>query len=220
MKYLIPFVIFLCVLSTTSKAQIDQFPTKNSFGRNNLTFDDIKGTPYLSADFAVGTVWTTDDVVYKDIPLRYNCYFGVMEFKKDNSSYELKPEEKIKRVEFGGQVFAYKEFEANNGGTNKSFCKVLSEGKALLCVRFSVKFYEPEPLKGFAESKPARFDNFTKDYYVSFNNSPAKQILTKKKLIEILADKKDKVESFISKQKLSVKKEEDLKKIVTYYNSL
>lgn len=223
MNRLIPAVILFCLLSPLVNAQqlslTDQFMTKNAYGRNNLRTADIQGSPYLDNEYKVGTVRTVDDVLYKDIPLKYNCYDDVLEFQRNNVSYDLKPKTIVKRAEFGGQVFAYKDFESN-GGTDKSYFKLLAEGKASLCVRFSVKFYEQEPLKAYAEPKPARFDNLEETYYVSIDNSPAKKILNNKKLIEILADKKNEVESFMSKQKLSARKAEDLIKIIRYYNSL
>lgn len=225
MKHLLPLIIF-CMVSTALKAQFNPSfsssiaPIKSHFGRNNLTIADIKGSPYLDSEYKVGTVLTTDDVLYKDVPLRYNCYDGVMEFKKDNTSYELKPEEKMKKVEFGGQVFEYKNYESDKGGIEKSFFEVLTEGNASLCVRFTVKFYEAEPLQGFADPKPARFDDFSETYYISIKNLPAKKISNNKKFTEIFAEKKKDMDSFISKQKLSLKKVDDLKKIVAYYNSL
>ena len=219
-RLILPFFLFFCVMSPLLKAQsLGQFPSKNSYGRNNLTINDIKGSPYLDSEYKAGTVMTFDDILYKDIPLRYNCFDDIFEFKKDNVSYDLKPKEKIKRVAFGGKVFGYREFETN-GGSDKSFCEILAEGKAVLCVRFSVKFYEPEPLQGFADPKPARFDDFSETYYISVNNSPAKKFSNSKKLLEMFGDKQKDVDGYMSKQKLSVKKLEDLKKIVTYYNTL
>jgi hypothetical protein len=226
MKYLLPFVIFFCMFSTTLKAQsfvaayaASFSPTKIHFGKINLTIADIEGSPYLDPEYKVGTVLTTDDVLLKDIPLRYNCFDDVLEYRKDNVAYNLKPEDKIKRAEFGGQVFVYKDYEADKG-IHKSFFEIFSEGKATLCARFSVKFYKAEDLRGFADPKPARFDDLSEIYYIFVNNSPAQKVLSYNKLIKILADKKSEVDSFINKQKLSVKKGEDLKKIVTFYNSL
>jgi hypothetical protein len=213
------------MFSTSMKAQSFvsssiSSPTKSHFGRNNLTIEDIKGFPYLDSAYKVGTILTSDNVLYKDVPLRFNCFDGVMEFKKDKDSYELKPEEKIKKVEFGGQTFEYLDYESDKGGINKSFFKVLTEGKASLCVKFSVKFYEAEPQQGFADPKPARFDDFSETYYISINNSAAKRISNNKKFTDIFAEKKKDVDAFISKQKLSLKKVDDLKKIAAYYNSL
>jgi hypothetical protein len=221
MNRVILIALLLFSMSPLAKAQfdMDQYMSNNSYGRNHLTMDQIDGSPFLDPDYKMGTVTTDDGLVYKDIPLRYNCYRDVLEFKKDKSVYDLMPKTKIKRVEFGGQVFAYKSYESSQG-TDYSFFEILAEGKATLCTRFTVNFYEAEDPKGFADAKPPRFDEIAKTYYVSVNNSPGRKITNSKKLIEFLADKQKDMESFISKQKLGVKKVEDLKKIIAYYNSL
>jgi hypothetical protein len=198
---------------------LDQYPSRQSFGRANLSLSEIQGSPYLDSQYRVGTVLTGDNQTYKDIPLRYNCFIDVLEFKKNDASYELMPKELIKRAEFGGQVFSYKEYESGNG-TSKSYFMLLAEGKATLCARYTIKFFEPEPVKGFADPVPARFADFDESYYVSIKDAPAKPVSNNKKLVEALSDKKNEIESFISKQKLSFKKAEDLKKIISYYNSL
>ena len=196
-----------------------RMPSKFSYGPRHLKMADIQGSPYLDPEYKIGTILTDKDVVYKNIPLRYNCYFDVLEIRKNNKSYDLIPKTEVKRAEFGGQVFAYKAFESD-GHTDYCYFELLAEGKATLCVHVSVKFFDRERLKGFANPKPARFDGLTEIYYISLGNSPAQKILSYKKLINVLSDKKSEVDSFIDKQKLSVNKGEDLKKIVTFYNSL
>lgn len=223
MKNLILITTIICFLSPLTKAQSttwnDPFPTKNTYGRNNLTLNDINGSPYLDDEYKAGTVLTDDGTLYKDIPMRYNCYDDVLEFTKDGSSYELLPKTKIKRAEFGGQVFTYKDMDSNEG-SDKSFMQILAEGKATLFARFRVNFIEAEEAKGFADAKPPRFENLSETYYVSINNAPAKKINSNKNLLEVLGDKKKEVESYVSKQKISYKKVDDMKKIIAYYNSL
>lgn len=221
MKRIIPVIILFCLISPLLNGQslTNQFITRMTYGRNNLTSAEIQGSPYLNKEYQVGTVQTDGDIIYSDIPLRYNCFEDVLEFTKNKVSYDLIPKTIVKRAEFGGQVFSCKDYESK-GGTEKSYFEILVEGKASLLVHYSIKFFEKEPLKGYAEPKPARFDDFEKNYYISINNSPAKKISNNKKWIEILADKQKDVDSYISKQKLSVKKAEDMKKIIGYYNSL
>jgi len=220
MKRLILFVVFFCSLSTLLSAQgfFDEFALKNAFGRSKLTIGDIKGSPYLDKEYQTGTVLTSDDLLFKNVPLRYNCYQDILEFKQNDLSYDLMPRTLVKKAEFGGKIFIYKNIESN--GDSKSYFEELAEGKASLFVRYIVKFYEAEPLKGYASPVPAKFDNLSKSYYISFGDSPVKMITNNKKLLEVFPDKKGEMDLFITKQKLSAKKEDDLKKIVAYYNSL
>jgi hypothetical protein len=221
MVRLILLIIISCLLTPLLSAQVPnvQIPTVYSFGRNHLKLGDVQGSPYLEFEYSKGVVSTDSDVLYIDIPLRYNCYDDVLEFQKDKIPYDLVPKSKVKRAEFGGHVFVYKDIQSGKG-IDQSYLEILIEGKINLYARYTITFYDEEPLRGFADPKPARFDDFSETHYVAFNNSPAIKILTNKKLVEVLADKRKQIETFISKQKLSSKKSDDLIKIISYYNSL
>jgi len=223
MKSHITAIILFCLLSTLAKAQSlsfkDQYNARLSYGRNHLKMADIQGSPYLDSLYKVGSFLTDAGELYKDIPLRYNCCDDILEFKKGDVSNELVPKSKVKRAEFGNRVFVYSLFDSD-GKTDTSYFEVLAVGKAALYARYSIKFYEAEPLQAYSASQPARFDDFSESHYISVNNSLAKKISTNKNVIEILADKEKEVKDFISKQKLSAKKADDLKKIIAYYNTL
>jgi len=224
MKNILLGIILLCQFSALVNAQQalsfqDQYESRMSYGRNNLEITEIQGSPYLDKEYQVGTVLTDSNTICKSVLLRYNCADDVLEFKQNNVSYDLIPKTSVKKAEFGGKVFVYKNYESG-GGTGKTYFELLVEGKSSLFAHYSTKFYDREPAKGYSEAQPARFDDIEKCFYISVNNSPARKISNNKKLVEILTDKQKEIESFISRQKLSVKKVEDLKKIVSYYNSL
>ena len=220
MKRLVAIFILICLLSNVGKSQIwaDEFLTRNAYGLRLLSLDLIQGSPFLDKEYKPGVVTTSDGKVYKDVPLRYNCFNDVFEFLKEGISYEVMPKEKVKRVELEGKVFRYMDCEF--GKSKKANLAILAEGKATLCAHYAIKFYEEEPLKGYAEPVRARFDDFKQTFLISINEAPAKLITNNKRLIEILGDKKSDIQSYMSKQKLGVKKAEDLKKIINYYNSL
>lgn len=221
MKRVISGIIFFFLLSTLAKAQIsvDVSQMQNFLDRKHLQMNEIQGTPYLNVEYETGTILSDADILYRNVPLRYDCFNDILEFKRDNKTYYSDPKETVKRAEFGGKVFVYKVFE-KEGGTDKSYFEELVKGKAALLIRYSVNFYEAVPSNGIIDSKPARFGDLTETWFVSIDSLPAKKILNNKKLAEILGDKKNEVETFISKEKLSVKKKDDLKKIITYYNTL
>lgn len=221
MKQLTAVILLLFCLSPAVNAQLhgNLLPSRYMFGPRNLTLDKIQGSPYLSPEYVNGKVTTADGITFNDLPLRYNCYNDVIEFKKEEISYDVHPKDIADRSEFGGRVFRYLQFEPSFG-PNKGYFEILAEGKANLCVKYHISFIEREELRGYAVTKPDRFDNMQITYWISSENAPAKQIINKNKLLELLSDKKNEVESFISSQKLSIKKADDLKKIVSYYNTL
>jgi len=223
MKQFAIIIISLFFFSFGLKAQTlywsDLTPARGVFGSKNLTLDQIQGSPYLSAAFVNATVITSDGKSYKDVPLRYDCYDDLFEFKNNNVIYDVEPKELVTRAEFGGKVFCYLEYEPQRP-SNKAYFQILVDGKAKLCVQYKISFYEKDESKGYADPKPDRFDDLISTYWISLNNAPAKKILNKKQLMDVFSDKKNEVENYFSNQKLSVKNGDDLKKIVNYYNSL
>jgi len=193
--------------------------TEGTYSRNNLKLTDIQGTPYLDEEFIPGKITTGEGVVYTDIPLRYNGYSDELEFQKGVDSYIFDPKTIVKRAEFGGLVFGCMEYYEGKKIQN-GFFGILAMGKATLLVKYTVKFLEKEAVKAFVEPKPARFDPPVKDYYLTIDGTPANFISGKKGLLELFGTHKGEMESFISKNKLSIKKDNDLTKIVVYFNGL
>ena len=228
MKRLFLF-LFLVILMQSLSAQtmlnglMDNFRfqkiTEGTYSRYNLKLSDIQGTPFLEEEFNAGKITTPDGTVYENIPLRYNAYTDDLEFKKGTDTYNIDPKTLIKRAEFGGVIFACKSYDADGKVQNGLF-ELLTEGKAVLLVRYTIKFLEKDEVKAFAEQKPARFEEAQKQYFISFDGAPAKPVGNKKSLLEMFGDKKDEMDKYMSKNKLSAKGDDAMTKIVVHYNSL
>ena len=221
------FVIFTITDSLNAQTMLnglmDKFRfnkiTEGTYSRNNLKLSDIQGSPYLDEEFIPGKITTGEGVIYTDIPLRYNGYSDELEFQKGVDSYIFDPKTIVKRAEFGGLVFGCMEYYEGKKIQN-GFFEILAVGKATLLVKYKVKYLEKEAVKAFAEPKPARFDTPVKDYYLAIDGTPANFISGKKGLLELFGAQKGEMESFISKNRLSIKKDDDLTQIVVYFNSL
>jgi len=229
MKRVIFGIFMLMILTGSLRAQtmmnglMDDFRfkkiTEGTYAGNSLKLSDIKGTPFLEEDFNPGKITTRDGVVYTDIPLRYNGYTDDLEFRKGEDNYNIDPKTNVKRAEFGGRTFSCLSYD-DGKKIKDGFFEILTEGKAILLVKYTVKFLEKDEVKAFAEPKPARFDPALKEYYITIDNAPAQLISNKKGLLEMFGDKKGSVETYISKNKIPVRGDDALTKIVVYYNSL
>jgi hypothetical protein len=220
MKRLIIVFLLIYLISADLRAQsppdwTNQYPSTTAYGRSKIPLESIQGSPYLDNIFRKGLVITAEDLVYKDVPMRYNCFLDIIEFQKENKSYDIIPKSKIKRAEFGWQKYRYDEFKSVKG-----YFGILAEGHATLLVRYSIKFFEPGPVQGFSEASPASFDDLEETFYISIKDGPLAKINNSKKLLEVLNDRKDEVKTYISKLRLSTDKSEDMKRIINYYNTL
>lgn len=193
--------------------------TEGTYFRNSLTLAEVEGTPFLNDEFLPGKITANDGSVYTDIPLRYNGYTDDLEFQKDKDNYNIDPKSMVKRAEFGGSTFCFMKYY-EGPKLSEHFFEILTEGKATLLVKYTIKFLDKEQVKAYADPKPARFDMPVKDHYLSIDGAPAKLITNKKALLGMFGDKSDEMQSYMSKNKVSAKGDDALTKIIVHYNSL
>ena len=225
----VSFVLLMLVIAyglnaqTTMSGFMDNFRFEKikdgTYSRYSLKMSEIQGTPYLDESFDSGTVTTSGGITYENIPLRYNAFSDELEFKKGDDTYNIDPKTIVKLAKFGNATFTCSPYDAE-GKTKNGFFELLADGKAKLFIRYTVKFLDKEEVKAYADPKPARFEEPRKEYFLAIDNAPAQLITNKKNLLEMFGDRKKEMETYISKNKLSVKGDDALTRIIVYYNSL
>lgn len=197
----------------------DMFDLYNDIGapdasKSNIrTYNQIKGSPYINEEFVSGTI-ISDSVSYQKILLRYNAYEDRMEFKpKSGVELYFDTPEKYKQFIIANKRYIY---------CNKlhEYFELLEEGKISLLKKESIILNESEPAQAFKDPKPAEFRTKPPVYYISINNGDYVKIKKDKDLLDAISSNKNEVQTYISKNKLKFKHEEDLQKIISYYNKL
>jgi len=191
-----------------------------SYRGNNLKISDVQGTPYLNDQFEPGKIITPEDSVFSNIELRYNAFTDDIEFKQGENIFNIAYKTIVKKAEFGGKSFGCRSFEADGVNVRDGFFEILTEGKITLLARYQIKFLEKEEAQAFSDAQPARFEEVDKQYFFISEGNPAKLIPNKKGLLKIFGAKSNDMDSYISKNKLSVKEDESFIKIINYFNSL
>lgn len=230
-KYSLLIALFFSVVGV-STAQIDyqlksaidfyysQKVASGEYRKNELTEKDINGSPYLNDEFIKGSIYTVSKTQYADVPLRYNIYNDEIEFQtSDNKILALSTPEIVEKVVFGKYTMEYIPFEAGNK-VKRGFFKLLLEGKVSLYARPEIHFEGPKPPAAYQEAQPAKFHPKDDRYYIRTGQEVAQSVGNKKELIGLFPDHKNEIEAFIKKNKINIKKPEELKSLVEYYNSL
>jgi hypothetical protein len=99
----------------------------------------------------------------------------------------------------------------------KTFYQVLADGKVILLKQIKKIFIEEKAFNSATITR--RFDTQS-SYYVFRDEKMARLKRSKSGILDVLSDQKDLVEKFISNNKLTIKSDDDLAKVFTYYNSL
>jgi len=233
MKTFFLTLLFVCSIAIYSNGQFGiSYETRqalelyntNKFtsgsSKSTLTEVDYEGSPYLMNVFVNGTIYTNQKFQYEEVPLRYNIFFDELEFKTPtNEILALATPDIVERAVIGDTVLVYLSYlQANK--TKKGFFVVLDEGKASLYAKPGVMFKKATPPAAYKDPEPAKYLKKSDDYFIGVGSKSPILINNKKSLIAAFPDNQDKIEKYISKNKIKTNDLESLRELVGYYNSL
>lgn len=184
-----------------------------------MDIEDVLGSRYENDSFQLSMVETLKDTFY-DVPMRYNIFEDVVEFKDNKDRLLLlDPLMTLKKVTINDLVLVVRPYNLD-GQIKTGFFVLLSDGKVELLGKKIIKFQPLIPAKALQyENTPAKFLNAPDQYYARIGNNPAVLINKLKKTIALFPDHQKSLLSFVDRRKLG-KNKEDLLKLWEYYNSL
>ena len=170
--------------------------------------------------FRKGEIRMVSGDVYKNVLLRYNIFNDIMEASAEGKRYELS-KELVKSVELGEKQFEYLQYLI--GKTEGSGYLELLKGNGIkLYCHYSKKFKESEPQKALESApKPPEFVNQpTQFLLLREGDTMAIGVKNKKMLVEYFSDHQNEISAFVKDHKIKYNNPEDLKKLLSFYNSL
>lgn len=174
---------------------------------------EMEKKKYLVYAYELASVDDYDTKAY----VRYNIYEDQMEFVREKSIYYL-TKEAGRKVLFKESNFSYKTFDYKG---KLHFFRVHLEGKNSLIARQVVKYIEAKVAKsGYDKAREADFKRKKDEFYISFDKSVVKVPSRKKEFYSLFGNNSNTMKTYMKENKLSHKKVDDLKKIVTYSNTL
>lgn len=179
-------------------------------------YTNIKGSPYLQNDWATGSVKLRDGRSFDGMKLKYDQVEDELLFLGDA---EKEMTFSVPVTEFTLQDKTFRRgYPVGDGAPANAFYEVLEEGKMSLLKRTSKKVIE-EPAYNAASSVKSIRTN--ENYYLTASNLQLTKIKKDKKaVLAALPDKKEELENYIKDQRLDLRQEQDLVKLISYYNTL
>lgn len=169
-------------------------------------------------DWAEAEVLLTNGNEITDRLVRYNIYNQQMEFIAGNDTAAFGDPEEIKFISLDGSEFIFQDFLCEDE-IEKGYFEVLVEGecKLLLHRRIAYRYVEESADPNSSLVKEQYY--LSKKYFISEKGQAAKLLPNKKKeLISMLESDKD-IKSYIKENKIKLCNEDDLKSLISYYNS-
>lgn len=179
------------------------------------------GSPYRYDEFLYGEIWYNHEWKFINIPLRYNIMFDEVEYKRPDKEtvFSLNADTLFDMIYIPEDTFVVALYEKEDKIVPGYF-KTIIDGNLTLLGKLEVEFMEATAETTHKMAMDARFVNKPNQYYVKKEGQPAEYVKNVKKLINYLEEHAEELSVYVKEHKLSHKRENDLKQLVDYYNSL
>ncbi len=183
------------------------------------TFDEYDGSIFKSLRYKDASVIDEKSGTF-DAKLRYNAYSDALEFKKGSELYKL-VNNPTTHARIDGDYYYYCDFKTQRGLRRSGyFILVELNERYRIYKKYIVKITEPEKkgsTNGIASSGKVQIKT---SYYLEERGVIMELPTNKKEILATLSDKEEELKSYIKKEKIKVRKEEDLIRLVSRYNAL
>jgi hypothetical protein len=220
-------VAFLLVIGANSELFAQVIIPTDINGRRLKTknYVEMNGSPYLFKDWAKGTVKFTKGAVYEGM-IKYDQISDELSYIDSNNEplefvdpvFEFSIEDPKGNADTKRRVFK-KGFGSSplDNESNNLFFEILVDGNVLLLKRTQKTIIEQTP---YNSATPVQHVKEIITYYTSEKGNLVKLKKPEKDLVENLNIKTSELEKYIKEKKMNLKKEDDLKEVVAYYNSI
>ncbi|MFC5047258.1 hypothetical protein ACFSTE_07955 [Aquimarina hainanensis] len=186
---------------------------------NGIDLSTTKGSPYEHDSFSLGTIIHKATSQKIKAFLRYNAYSDEIELKEDLKSTKINSVTKNENIyiSLNDKEYHFKDFTTEKGKAESGYLTKKNDLYSRL-----QKDYIPvkKATTPFYSDTPAQFKD-VKSYFLEVNGKTKEITLNKNKIAAIFpSTHKKTLTDFIKKEKLKFKKEDDIVKLITFYNTL
>ncbi|WP_299219639.1 hypothetical protein [uncultured Aquimarina sp.] len=215
MRNILQIIFFLT--TSTLLAQLPQELLKTV--QETKVFESYTGSVYINKKYQNANIIAEKIGTY-EASIRYNIFNDVLEYSEGSKLYEI-IKTPTTHVRIGNDYFYYCTFK-NERGFNKHGYYILVElnEQYRIYKKYNLTITEPKPMDADTGSAQIGKIKTTETYYLEENGTVIDLPTKKSDLLAVFSDKKDELKEYIKKEKIKVKKKEDLIKLVAKYNAL
>jgi hypothetical protein len=179
----------------------------------------VDASAYLHKGFSPAHI-TVNNQKYLNQNVRLNLATNTVSF--ETNGVEKVPKGVVNRIEFidlvKNQNTVFRNgFPEINKNTTQTYYQVLDSGKNILLLKhIGLTLKET---RQYGSSSTQKGYQQVKTFYV-FSQNKLEQIKKIDVLLDAMKDKRPEIETFISTNKIKAAKEDDLKRLIAYYNKL
>ncbi|PKQ66569.1 hypothetical protein [Raineya orbicola] len=234
-KFFISYFLFLSSVSVLFAQLSGQDAFVNTMtlaGQGNIvrTWDNryqgMKGHPYVKNTWENAQIVSIDGKVYQDVPLKYDVYSNLAVVKNSKGDSIVTEVVNIREFTFKSSKMTFvKEPLLDNSDNIKNYGKLYEQlfaGKKVALLKNHRKVLLQADYQG-GYSANRRYDELIEeyDYYLKKNGATIEKIkLNEKNLLKALSDKEKELKEYLKKEKLNLKTEIGVIRLLQYYETL
>ncbi|MBP2832490.1 hypothetical protein J8281_09870 [Aquimarina sp. U1-2] len=181
-------------------------------------FDDYNGSIYMKFSYKESSVIDEKSGTY-DIKLKYNVFSDALEYKVDSDLFSIVKRPTV-HARIDGDYFYYCNFKTQRGlERNGYFVLVELNDKYRIYKKFTLKITDPIDGTATQLKQPGELRMIT-TYYIEEAGIIMELPMNKKDMLAAFNDKEGELKQYLKKEKIRLKKEEDLIRFVARYNAL
>ncbi len=186
------------------------------------SFDEYRGSIYHTLNYTKSSVIDEKSSKY-DAELRYNIFTDALELKKTGNEMFTIIKSPTTHARIDDEYFYYCEFATRNGSRQDGYYVLVELNQNYkIYKRYSLKIIDPKKGSSVVNSEienEGKIIKLTK-YYIEEDGIIIELPMKKKDLLSVLGDEMDKLKDYIKKEKIRLRKEEDLIRLVSRYNTI
>ncbi len=230
--------VFIVVVSVKSVAQ--GFDTKTDSNVSSVKSGDIskqntikppvsssspkqqqkreKEQIYIGNEWSAGTIVFRNDAVIDSYFLRYNILTDKIEFVTGKDTLAFENPQELSTVSFGGHTFIFEKYIIENL-QHQGYFELIVQGKNKLLLKRTVT--NPITDSKYQNAKLPTKYHIEKSYFICKPDTPIQKVeRNRKSVLTYLNDHKEDIAEYLRITENKVRTIEDLKLLVSYYNSL
>jgi hypothetical protein len=171
---------------------------------------------YLTSAFIVGEVVMANGAIIGDMPMRYNLYTQQMQYIDGDDTLAIGNPQEIEYLLVGDKIFVYVAYKCNSE-IKTGYFELLEDGECRLLKRWFARYQ----VKDQSSQSSDECDVFYRDCncFLQFGDRPAEVVSSKKKtFVGSFGNQGEKINRMMRLERLKTNREDDLRKIVAFYN--
>ncbi len=211
--------ILLLLFLTITPALFAQLPRDLLTSTERISaFDEYDGSIYMKSRYKESSVIDEKAGTF-DAKLKYNVFTDALEYNQGSKIYNVLKSPTV-HARIDGDYFYYCDFKSQRGLQRDGYYVLVElNDKYRIYKRFTLQVKEPTRNSLTQTNEPGQLRMIT-TYFLEEAGVIMELPMNKKDMLATFNDKEGELKEYLKKEKIRLKKEEDLIRLVARYNAL